>query len=175
MFFEICLIQKLTLLLGYPTYSLTLTLAGILFFSGLGSLQSARYAGRRDRAMLGLLAALGLLTVFYQAGLPLLVEVLLPQPLALRAAAALVAVAPLGLVLGAFMPLGLRTVADLAAGGGDYVAWGWAVNGFASVIGSVGATILSMIYGFDFVLTLALGVYALAVVSLHGLGDASAQ
>ena len=59
MFFEITLIQRLTLFLGYPTYSLTVTLASILIFTGVGALLSerlraparARRAGavRRDR------------------------------------------------------------------------------------------------------------------------------
>ena len=46
------------------------------------------------------------------------------------------------------------------------MAWGWAVNGFASVVGSVLATILSMIYGFDVVLVLGLGAYLLALARL---------
>ena len=42
MFFEITLIQRLTLFLGYPTYSLTVVLFSFLFFAGLGS----RWSGR---------------------------------------------------------------------------------------------------------------------------------
>ena len=34
MFFEITMIQRLVRFLGYPTYSLTVTLASILVFSG---------------------------------------------------------------------------------------------------------------------------------------------
>ena len=45
-FFEITMIQRLVLYLGYPTYSLTVTLASLLVFSGLGALLSQRLAPR---------------------------------------------------------------------------------------------------------------------------------
>jgi hypothetical protein len=77
--------------------------------------------------------------------------------------------APLGVCLGMFMPLGLGAVASLSRYAPEYVAWSWAVNGFASVAGSVLATMLAMTYGFDVVLVLALAVYALALASLRSL------
>ena len=45
------MIQKLTLFLGYPTYSLTVTLFSLLISSGVGSLLSDRYSSRRNRAL----------------------------------------------------------------------------------------------------------------------------
>ena len=48
-----------------------------------------------------------------------------------------------------FMPLGLAPVAELTDHPREYVAWGWAVNGFASVVGAVLTTILAMTFGFD--------------------------
>ena len=44
--FEITLIQKLILFLGYPTYSLTVTLASVLLFTGVGALISGRRAAK---------------------------------------------------------------------------------------------------------------------------------
>ena len=38
------MIQRLVLFLGYPTYSLTVTLASLLVFTGVGSLLSHRFA-----------------------------------------------------------------------------------------------------------------------------------
>ena len=38
------MIQRLVLYLGYPTYSLTVTLASLLVFTGLGALLSQRLA-----------------------------------------------------------------------------------------------------------------------------------
>jgi hypothetical protein len=68
-----------------------------------------------------------------------------------------------------FMPLGLGRVASLTEHGEEYVAWGWAVNGFFSVIGSVLTTILSMAVGFRLVQLAALGAYAIAVVAFMTL------
>ncbi|MDH4171845.1 MAG: hypothetical protein OEW42_19855, partial [Acidimicrobiia bacterium] len=109
-FYEITLIQKLVLMLGYPTYSLTVTLASILVFTGVGSLLSSRWE-RNPATPWVLLTGLVLLTGFYLWGLDPIAESLQDQSLTVRVLFAFVAIAPLGLVLGAFMPLGLRTVA----------------------------------------------------------------
>jgi len=71
--------------------------------------------------------------------------------------------------LGFFMPLGLGAVAGLTRFPREYVAWGWAVNGFASVVGAVLSTILAMTFGFRVVLFLALVAYAIAILALRGL------
>ena len=49
------------------------------------------------------------------------------------------------------------------------MAWGWAVNGFASVVGSVLTTILAMTFGFRTVLLVAMVVYLIALLALRGL------
>jgi hypothetical protein len=64
-----------------------------------------------------------------------------------------------------FMPLGLRLVSGNGETGRTYVAWGWAVNAFASVVGSTLATILSMEFGFDVVLGLGMAAYAVATAA----------
>jgi hypothetical protein len=169
MFFEITLIQRLVLFLGYPTYSLTVTLAAILLSTGVGALLSSRYQARAGRAAWVLLGALAALDLFYLFGLTPLTDALLGLPFAARVVVAFAVLAPLGVCLGAFMPLGLGAVAATTKHPREYVAWGWAVNGFASVIGAVLTTILAMALGFGVVLALALVVYCVAVLALRGL------
>lgn len=169
LFFEITLIQRLTLFLGYPTYSLTVTLASVLIFTGVGALLSERVVHRGWTVGLWLLGALGLLTLFYELALPGIVDGLFGLSLALRVIVAFVLMAPLGLCLGMFMPLGLGAVGRLTPLAREYVAWGWAVNGFASVMGSVLTTLLSMTFGFRVVMALAFCVYAVAVAALRSL------
>lgn len=169
MFFEITLIQRLILFLGYPTYSLTVTLASLLVFTGIGALMSGRFKGRIDHATRALAPAVVLLGLAYLFLLPMLTDALLTTPLALRVAVAFLVLAPLGMFLGLFMPLGLGAVAALTRHGEQYVAWGWAVNGFASVIGSVLTTVFAMIIGFNLVLTLSVVVYLVAIVALRRL------
>lgn len=172
MFFEVTLIQRLILFLGYPTYSLTVTLASILLFTGAGAYLTERYKDRPGLAVRVLVPTLAVLTAGYLFGLPVLTDALLGWPLAARVVVAFVILAPLGLCLGAFMPLGLGVVAGLTPYSREYVAWGWAVNGFASVLGSVVTTLLSMMFGFRVVLVAALVVYLIALAALRSLSRA---
>ncbi|MEX2254136.1 MAG: hypothetical protein WEC34_01745, partial [Acidimicrobiia bacterium] len=168
-FFEVTLIQRLTLFLGYPTYSLTVTLMSILIFTGVGALLSQRWKEQPRRVLPWLLGAIVLLTAFYEFALPPLTDALLGLPLAARVPIAFLVLAPLGLCLGTFMPLGLGAVAELTDHTTEYVAWGWAVNGFASVVGAVLSTILAMSFGFRTVMFVALAIYLVALLALRGL------
>ncbi|HEX5613789.1 MAG TPA: class I SAM-dependent methyltransferase [Acidimicrobiia bacterium] len=173
MFFEIALIQRLVLFLGYPTYSLTVTLASLLVFTGIGALLSGRIGGAIARVAPAVLVVLALLAAFYAFALPELVESWLSWPFAARVVVTFFVLAPLGVCLGTFMPLGLRAVAALSEHDDTYVAWSWAVNGFASVIGATLTTVLAMAFGFRIVFALAFVAYVVAVVALRGLTVAS--
>jgi hypothetical protein len=168
MCFEISLIQKLTLFLGYPTYTLTVTLFGLLVFSGIGSLVTERYVNRRNGALAVLVIALLVMGLGVRTGLNPLLDAIFGLPLAVRVAVTLLLLAPLGLCLGAFMPLGLATLVRITAPSHRqaYVAWAWAVNGFFSVIGSMLVTMLAMTHGFSSVVMLATGIYLLAGIVL---------
>jgi hypothetical protein len=169
MFFEVTLMQLLNLFLGYPTYALTVTLMSLLVFTGVGALLSGRWGSHRHAVTL-LLLAIAALTVFYLFGLTPVTDGLLGLPMAARVPIAFGLVAPLGVCLGMFMPLGVRTVSAMSDAPREYVAWGWAINGFSSVVGAVLATLLSMAYGFHVVLALGLGAYLIALVAWRGLG-----
>jgi hypothetical protein len=171
MFFEVSLIQRLTLFLGYPTYSLTVTLFSLLVFTGLGSLIGERYGDGRG-VLVRLLGVVVVLALFYQWGLGPVVARFGGAGLGLRIAVAVLMLAPLGLCLGTFMPFGLRTVGRLTEHPEAYVAWAWAVNGFFSVVASVLATILSMTIGFTWVLAAAAALYGLGVLAMAPLAMA---
>jgi hypothetical protein len=171
MFIEVCLIQKLTLFLGYPSYSLTVTLFSILIFSGIGSLVSSAYSQSRNRALFGLLAALLLITLAMQFALGPITDTFNDSGLATRIAVAIALLAPVGLCLGAFMPIGVATITSLTEHDREYVAWGWAVNGFFSVVSSVSATMLSMTFGFRWVLMIAFVVYTIGIFALSRIPE----
>ncbi len=165
-FFEITLMQLLNLFLGFPTYSLTVTLMALLLLTGAGALLSTRVPERLRRpAIPALLAVVGALAVFYLFGLTPTTTALLGLPLAARIALSVAFLAPLGLCLGMFMPIGLGEISQLGGTSHQYVAWGWAVNGFASVVGSALATVLAMSWGFNAVLLLGLACYVVAVAA----------
>jgi hypothetical protein len=173
MFFEVTLMQLLNLFLGYPTYALTFTLMSLLLFTGAGALLSGRTRGQ-PLAVPALGLAITGLTVFYVLGLTPLTDALLGLPIAARVLIAFALLAPLGLCLGMFMPLGVRAVSVMSDAPREYVAWGWAVNGFASVVGAVLATLLSMIFGFHDVLVIGLVAYLFALAAWRRLARRAA-
>jgi MFS family permease len=141
----------------------------LLVFTGVGAFLSERIKADPRRALPVLVVSITALALFYLFGLTPLTDALLSASLAVRVLAALAVLAPLGLCLGMFMPLGLGAVAALTEHSREYVAWGWAVNGFASVVGAVLSTILAMTFGFGAVLVLALFLYLGALATLPTL------
>jgi len=154
---EIVLLQKCVLFLGHPAYALTVVLFAVLLFSGIGSRLSglipvAALAAALPRLVLlvvGLVAAsvVALSPLFYA---------LVHLEAAWRVLVTVAALAPLGLALGMPMPAGIRLLAERAP---ELVPWAWGVNGAASVLGSVGAIALGMVWGFDQALLVAAGLY----------------
>ncbi|HUW02011.1 MAG TPA: hypothetical protein VMW08_06660 [Acidimicrobiales bacterium] len=165
--FEIALIQRLVLFLGYPTYSLTVTLASLLIFTGVGALLSERLPVDPRRTVPILATAVVGLTGVYLFVLPSIIDALLDTSLLVRVVVTFVLLAPLGLCLGTFMPQGLRAVSAMSSHTETYVAWGWAVNGFASVTGSVLTTLLAMTFGFSVVFVVAMLIYLFALLVLR--------
>jgi len=163
MLFEISLIQQFVLFLGYPTYSLSVTLASLLLSLGLGSYVSRRWMGHERVVLPAAVGLIALFTLLYAYGLPLVQGPLLGTPLAVRSLATVLLIAPLGLVMGTFFPLGIRRVADLHV---DLVPWAWGINGCASVTGGVLAVALAITYGFTMVWFLSVLLYALGTVAL---------
>ncbi len=157
---EISFVQRFVLYLGYPTYALSVVLFAMLAFAGLGSRWSARIARARARALLELLAALAGLTALYLVALPALFGATLGATLAARIAIAVALLAPLGLVLGTFFPLGIEAV---SAFGGGFVPWAWGVNACAMVVGTTAAVMIAMSADFRVVTLVAVASYASGV------------
>ncbi len=151
---EIAAIQQLNLLLGHPVYAVAAVLAVFLICSGLGSVWSDRVdAGS------GWLAGAGLavMLVLYGALLLALVHLLQPAQLALRAAVALLLLAPLAFLMGMPFPIGLRSIAGADTEG---VAWGWAANGFTSVVAAPLAALIALESGSRSLFFVAAAAYA---------------
>ncbi len=178
---EMAFIQRFTLFLGHPLYAVALVLAGFLVFAGFGSgasdgwrgwmARSARPSGARSasltdgtgRAISGAVAAIALLALVYLAALPPLFQAAAGLPVLAKVTLSLALIAPLAFFMGMPFPLGLALVARRAP---PLVPWAWGVNGCASVVGAVAATLLAVEAGFSAVVVLALLLYGLAVLIL---------
>jgi spermidine synthase len=161
---EIVLIQKLTFFLANPIYAVAVVLAGVLVFSGLGSLAAGRLTrGSSSAAPLpyacGAVALLSLAAAFL---LPLVLPPLIGLSGAARVGISLGLMAPLAFMMGMPFPLAWQRI---EAARPALLPWAWGINGCASVLSAVLATLLAMSFGFRFVFIAAAALYLLAALS----------
>ncbi len=161
---EIILIKKLILPLGFPVYSLSCILLSVFLFSGAGAgLFSLLLLREKHKVFISSLSLVVIL-MLYRYGIDGLVYDLvgLSDP-AKFLACFLLAGLP-GFFLGIPFP-GLLIIYNRKYGGSKSVPV--AVNGFASVTGSMLALAVSMNLGYSAALLFAGGIYALvAILSL---------
>jgi len=157
---QIALIQKFTLFLGQPVYTLLTVVSTMLIFSGLGSWFSKKFfAGRKLRLNVIFLAiAVSILLI----GLlnPFLFDAMNRADIWLRVIVSAAVIAIPSFFMGMPFPIGISLIGDSEKG---VTALAWAVNGFFSVIGSVLAMIFAMTGGFRFVFIFAATCYLAAM------------
>lgn len=165
-FVEIVLIQRFTLLVGYPTLAIATTVAALVTFSAVGSLlgRGIDWTGRRLRQLTGAIAAL---IAVYALLLPAAVAALLQWPDGARILAAAALTAPLALAMGLPFPSGLQRVGANAPG---LVPWAWGINGVFSVVGASAVILLSMLTDFTTAMLVSAVFYALAGMVAGSLG-----
>jgi SAM-dependent methyltransferase len=162
LFVEIAFIQKFTLFLGHPLYSVAVLLCGFLLFSGLGSRFAARLApDARPATVLGIVAVLGTVALLYLWLLPTLVQEMITLEEPAKVLFSLLMVAPLAFCMGMPFPLGLAALSQRAP---ELVPWAWGINGCASLISAVLATLLAIHFGFTLVILVAVLLYLAAGV-----------
>ena len=165
MLIEVPLIQKLVLPLGYPTLSLTVILFSVLLGGGAGALYSQRFTDESLRRH-ALTCALGVTILTLVLGLTSgpWSRALLGLPIVPRCLVAALMLFPLGFLLGTPFPSGMRLLARDERG----VALAWALNGTASVVGSICAAVLAKMFGFSIVLCIGAVLY-LCVAGLFAM------
>ncbi len=151
---EIILIQKYALLLGTSLYSMATVLLTLLIASGIGSRFADHFSDRAVfPAIVGWLCLEALAFGF-------LADVAGGQSLAFRSLLAVVLIAPVGFFMGMPFPKGALKV-------GALIDWGFAVNGAASVLGSVLILVLAFAWGFTIALLVAALFYLAAFVLIR--------
>jgi hypothetical protein len=140
-------------------------LSSFLVFSGLGSawlghLQACGTAGDGRRLLSRAVIAIVVLGTVYLLSLGNLLGQLATLPDAARILISITLIAPLAFCMGMPFPLGLSRLAEHAP---DLIPWAWAINGCASVISAVLATLLAIHLGFSTVIAVALVLYASAL------------
>ncbi|RLA13360.1 MAG: SAM-dependent methyltransferase [Gammaproteobacteria bacterium] len=161
---EIAFLQKFILLLHHPIYAASVVLGSFLFAAGAGSAYAQRFAGqlRSKKITTNAVAVILVLGLAYLALLGPLMQFAGSWSLVARILLSIALIAPLGFCMGIPFPLGLSA---LASGPPSLTPWAWGINGCASVISAVLATLLAIHFGFNVVILLALACYFAAAVS----------
>lgn len=161
MFLEIVFIQQFTFYFGEPTYATAMTLSILLFSSGLGSYYSGMLQNNK-KARCALPIIIATILILYALTLsPLLTSTIgLAPPFKILISVILLGV--LGFLLGMPFPLGINYLSEK---NNQDIPWGWAFNGYFSVISTVLATIISVEVGYFSLFIIAALIYALVGIS----------
>lgn len=170
MFIQIACVQRFSVFLGHPTYTLAVILFTMIFFTGIGSWLSDRLAVDSGRAVLAIPPAIAAAVLLLLAGLQPLIDATIHLDLVVKCLLVALTIAPLSLGLGFCFPVGLRLVGRLSP---DATAWMWGVNGASGVLGSIVAVAVSMWVGIHVNLLLAALLYAVLPLPLRALRAAA--
>ncbi len=164
MLIELSAIHRFILFLEEPIFATSVLVSAFLVFAGVGSLSTGRASTIHGLRRLARFGALGV--TLFGLGWLLLVGSVTESggalPMGTKVLLVLIFVAPLAFAMGHLFPSAMTALSVRAP---DLVPWAWAVNGCASVVGAVLATVLAMAVGFDGCMLVALALYLLTLVS----------
>lgn len=159
---EIAMMQKFILFLHHPIYAIPVVLSAFMIFAGLGSAWTTRLLRKlsRQRLLFIVILCIACLGTFYSLFLNSLFAELAIYSIALKIIISLILIAPLALCMGMPFPLALGRLGPSKRA---YIPWAWGVNGCASVISAVLASLLAIHFGFTLVILFAVGLYLLCL------------
>ncbi len=144
MLLEIAMIQRLSVFLGHPVYALGVLLFAFILSTGIGSFISERLPlTRAPWAYIYPLVACAAILVTRLALLAITRE-MVPSPMTTKIIVSIVAIFPVGIVLGLFFPTGMRLVRNIHP---EETPWYWALNGIFGVLSSAVAVFISIFFG----------------------------
>ena len=158
---QVALIQKFVLLLGHPTYALTVIVFSMLVASGIGSYLSRRVVAGDDTRLVWILSAITVVVGILAFVSAPLVTAAAGWPLAAKLALTTLAVAPAAFLMGMPFPSGLRRLEQRHA---PSVRWAWSLNAAASVLGSASAIFLAIYIGLRSTLLVGAALYVCALL-----------
>ena len=169
MLIQIGLLQRFSVYLGHPTYTLAIVLFSMLLFTGVGSLVSERLAdragGRFRLVPVAIAAALVLTALVLPAVIARTIGLGLPARTRGRAGLRRAALDAAGHVLPDRRAASPRITPAV-------VAWAWGVNGAFGVLASILAVGLSIWVGIDANFWIAAALYLALAVPLRALARA---
>lgn len=142
---EISQLQRLSVFLGHPSYSLSVVLFSLLLSSGIGSFSTRNIRGESlARAGRIRLLALVAVVILFGSVTPLVIKMFRSADTIVRILVSVGILLPLGYFMGMAFPIGMRLAAKHSEG---LTPWLWGINGATSVCGSVFAVVIALHFG----------------------------
>ena len=163
MLVEVALVQRIIVLLGHPTYALSVVLFVLLLSAGIGSYFTTRISDVNSFVSKLLccaaagIAALGVLT-------PALVEFFQASSSPVRVAIAIGVIALPAVLMGMPLPAGIRIAAERCPG---ITPWLWAINGAFSTLASIVGAVVSLTVGISAGFWIGAGCYLAAFLMIR--------
>ncbi|OQA20763.1 MAG: spermidine synthase [Actinobacteria bacterium ADurb.Bin346] len=155
-FIELPFIQKFILVLDKPAVSLAVILFSLMLSAGIGSYLSSRVNTRLEL----IISIIVVYIILFVTLSGFVIDFIIVKQLWQRAIYTVLIVFPLGFFMGMPFPKGIAAARQTRP---EIIPWLWAVNGFASVIGSIAAVMISIHLGFLAVIVLSAVMYILAL------------
>jgi SAM-dependent methyltransferase len=169
MFAEIAMIQKLSVFLGHPVYALGILLFTIIASTGVGSFLSDRLPVTRTPYSFVLPVFTAAVIVLQTFILSAMVARMITEPIFTKAALCVMAIFPLGILMGCFFPTGMKTFKPLVA---DDTPWFWALNGIFGVLSSAVAVFVSIYFGISVNFFIAAACYIAILLPVYAASAA---
>ena len=164
---EVGLIGKFLVALSNPTISATVLITSMLFFSGLGSLVSARFVADCRRVMPRIFLGIAALVALGALLLDPVLGAIGQWPYPLRIATCILLIAPAAFLMGFPFPTGMTMLSRL--GKERFFLWAWGINGTFSVVGAVAVPIVNVLFGQQALLLAAAALYLIALPAFFSL------
>jgi hypothetical protein len=160
---EIGLLQRMSVFLGHPIYSLSVLLFTLILSTGAGSLLSDWLLIDNRWKFTAWALVTGGYTIALPHWLPNLLLVFNSSTFLLRAILCVATITPAGLLMGFAFPTGMRLVAVIDR---KPTPWFWGINGAAGVLASTVAVATSIAWGISATLTIGAICYFLLVPTI---------
>ena len=162
LFIEIAFIQKFILILYHPLYAITVVLCAFLLSAGAGSRFSKKLSQIPARSVIMLpVAVISVLSICYSLGFESITTFLLETGNLTRYVFSILLITPLGFCMGMPFPMALARISQTTPA---LIPWAWGINGCASVISAILATLIAMQFGFTVLVFLAIALYCVAAL-----------
>jgi spermidine synthase len=168
---QISLIQKFTLLLGQPVWTMITVISTLLIASGVGSRLTSGITSKQmtktenlpelKKQLYMTFIIISLYSIIIGLFAPIIFSTFSSLPLILRILISIIIIFPLGFFMGKPFPIGISFIKEEEK---STIPIAWSINAFFSVIGTVITIILAMTIGFKLVFIISGVIYLVAMI-----------